>query len=60
MSVEAQHNGDKPVWLIDTDKQATFSLWHERRAAEIPQRTEVPFALLAAGLVALAQRGAAL
>ena len=58
LSVEAERNGDTPVWLIDTDKQATLSLWHERRAAETPQRAEVPFARLAAGLVALAQRGA--
>lgn len=59
LAVEAERCGDAPVWLIDTDKQATLSLWHDRRAAETPQRADVPFAQIAAGLKTLADRGAA-
>jgi chromosome partitioning protein len=59
LAVEAERCGDAPVWLIDTDKQATLSLWHDRRAAETPQRADVPFAQIAAGLKNLADRGAA-
>jgi chromosome partitioning protein len=59
LSVEAERNRDTPVWLIDTDKQATLSLWHERREAENPQRADVPFTRLAAGLATLARGGAA-
>jgi chromosome partitioning protein len=58
LSVEAESKGDKPVWLIDTDKQATLSLWHDRRVAESPQRADVPFTKIADGLVTLADRGA--
>lgn len=59
LAVEAERSGDGPAWLIDTDKQGTLSLWHERREAETPQRAEVRFAELATGLQKLAQRGAA-
>jgi chromosome partitioning protein len=59
LSVEAERSRDTPVWLIDTDKQATLSLWHERREAETPQRADVPFTRLAAGLATLARGGAA-
>lgn len=59
LAVEAERSGDAPVWLIDTDKQATLSLWHERREEESPQRADVPFTRLASGLTALAERGAA-
>lgn len=58
LAVEAERVGDAPAWLIDTDKQGTLSLWHERREAEMPQRADVPFPRLAAGLQALADRGA--
>jgi chromosome partitioning protein len=58
LAVEAESKGDKPAWLIDTDKQATLSLWHERREAESPQRADVPFTQIAAGLNTLAERGA--
>ena len=30
LAVEVERAGDDPAWLIDTDKQATLSLWHER------------------------------
>jgi chromosome partitioning protein len=59
LAVEAEHQGDGPVWLIDTDKQGTLSQWHERRAAETPQRAELPFARIAGGLSLLKQRSAA-
>lgn len=59
LAVEAERKGDAPVWLIDTDKQGTLSLWHERREADTPERAEVPLPRLAAGLQALAQRGGA-
>jgi chromosome partitioning protein len=58
LSVEAERSGDTPVWIIDTDKQGTLSLWHERRAEETPQRADVPFTRLGAGLQTLADRGA--
>ena len=59
LAVEAQRIENTPVWLIDTDKQGTLSLWHERREAETPQRADIPFSRLASGLTALAERGAA-
>jgi chromosome partitioning protein len=59
LAVEAERVGDAPTWLIDTDKQATLSLWHERREQDTPQRAEVPFPRLAGGLSSLAERGAA-
>jgi chromosome partitioning protein len=36
MAVEAEHAGDGPAWLIDTDQQATLSRWHDRRESEMP------------------------
>jgi chromosome partitioning protein len=59
LAVEAEHQGDGPIWLIDTDKQGTLSQWHERRTAETPQRADLPFAQLTAGLSLLEKRGAA-
>jgi len=59
LAVEAERVADAPVWLIDTDKQATLSLWHERREQDTPQRADVPFVHLASGLTTLAERGAA-
>jgi chromosome partitioning protein len=59
LAVEAERVGDAPAWLIDTDKQATLSLWHERREQDTPQRAEVPFTRLASGLASLSKRGAA-
>src|SRR5271167_597559 len=56
LAVEAERVGDAPAWLIDTDKQATLSLWHERREHDTPQRAEVSFGRLAAGLTSLADR----
>jgi chromosome partitioning protein len=58
LAVEAERAGDT-AWLIDTDRQATLSLWHERRKADTPQRLDVPFARIAEGLATLAAREAA-
>jgi len=59
LAVESERAGDGPTWLIDTDKQGTLSLWHERRESETPQRADVPFARLAQGLKMLEDSGAA-
>lgn len=59
LAVEAERAGDGPAWMIDTDRQATLSQWHERREADTPQRADVPFSKLGAGLDALAKGGAA-
>ncbi|MGH7744191.1 MAG: AAA family ATPase [Candidatus Dormibacteria bacterium] len=59
LAVEAERVGDKPTWLIDTDKQGTLSLWHERRESGTPQRADAPFARLAEGLKVLRDQGAA-
>ena len=59
LSVECERCGDGPACLIDTDKQATLSLWHQRREQDSPQRVELPFARLSQGLTALAERGMA-
>ena len=59
LSVEAERKGDAPAWLIDTDRQATLTRWHERRPTETPQRGEVRFEKLMTGLATLAGNGAA-
>lgn len=58
LAVEAERAGDGPAWVIDTDRQGTLSVWHERRAAETPFRATLPFAKLLAGLSTLKERGA--
>lgn len=58
LAVEAQCDGKAQVFIIDTDKQGTLSLWHERREVETPQRADLPFSRLADGLKTLADRGA--
>jgi chromosome partitioning protein len=59
LAVEAERAGDGPAWMIDTDRQGTLSRWHESREADTPQRADVPFSKLAAGLDALGKQGAA-
>ena len=56
LAVEAERGGDEPVWLIDTDRQATLSLWHERRKEETPQRLAVPLPRIHEGLSKLDQQ----
>jgi chromosome partitioning protein len=58
LAVECERAKDGPAWLIDTDKQGTLSLWHERRESDVPQRADVPFARLAQGLKMLEDGGA--
>ena len=59
LAVEAERNGDAPAWVIDTDRQATLTRWHERREPETPQRGDVRVERLAAGLATLSAQGAA-
>lgn len=59
LAVEAERSGGGAAWLIDTDKQATLTLWHERREDDSPQRLEVPFTRLAVGLKSLVANGGA-
>lgn len=59
LAVEAERASDAPTWVIDTDKQGTLSLWHERREQETPHRADVPFARLAQGLKMLANQDVA-
>jgi chromosome partitioning protein len=58
LSVEAERTKD-PVWLIDTDRQATLSLWHERRKQDTPHRLDVPLDRMKDGLAKIAAQGAA-
>jgi len=58
LAVEAQRDEQSQVFIIDTDKQGTLSLWHERRETETPQRVDLPFSRLADGLKTLSERGA--
>lgn len=58
LSTQAERAGDGPVYLIDTDPQGTLTRWHSLRAAEAPQRVEVPFIAISKGLAKLKERGA--
>ena len=58
LGVEAARAGDGPVYLIDTDPQASLTKWHGKRTAEIPQLVEVAFDRLAKGLDTLRRNGA--
>ena len=58
LSTQAERDGEGPVFLIDTDPQGTLTKWHSLRAAETPQRVEVPFTAIGQGLAKLTQRGA--
>ena len=59
LAVEAERNGDAPAGVIDTDRQATLTRWHERRTPDTPQRGDVRVERLAAGLATLSAQGAA-
>jgi len=58
LAVEAERTGDA-AWLIDTDRQATLSLWHERRKVEAPPRLDIPFTRIAEGLARLSAQAVA-
>src|SRR5262245_19883546 len=57
LSVEAERTGET-AWIIDTDRQATLSVWHERRQNETPQRLDAPLERIPAGLEKIASQGA--
>lgn len=59
LSVEVERAGDGPAWIVDTDPQGTLSQWHDRREHDSPQRAEIAFDNLAAGLKNMQGRGAA-
>ncbi len=56
LAVQAERSGDSPAWLIDTDKQATLTMWHDRREAETPGLFEVSLPRLPQALMKLALR----
>lgn len=58
LAVEAERSGDVPTWVVDTDRQATLTRWHDRRESDSPQRGVVPFSELAIGMTKLAGLGA--
>lgn len=58
LAVEAERSNE-PVWLIDTDRQATLSLWHERRKNETPQRLDAPLERMPDALKKVAEQEAA-
>jgi chromosome partitioning protein len=58
LSVEAERRGDSPAWLLDTDRQATLTRWHERRQQDKPQRGEIRFEKLRQGIETLREKGA--
>ena len=59
LAVQAERSGDSPAWLIDTDKQATLTMWHDRREAETPGLFEVALPRLPQALMQLDTDGAA-
>lgn len=58
LAVEAERNNDA-AWVIDTDRQATLSLWHERRKDDTPQRLDAPLDRIPEALARVAEQGAA-
>jgi chromosome partitioning protein len=58
LAVEAERAGEV-AWIIDTDRQATLSLWHERRRNDTPQRLDAPLDRMADALAKIAAQGAA-
>lgn len=58
LSVEAERSGE-PAWVIDTDRQATLSLWHERRKNDTPHRLDAPIERISQALGKVAEQGAA-
>src|SRR5579875_665629 len=57
LAVEAERVKEV-AWIIDTDRQATLSLWHERRRNETPQRLDAPVERLPEALTKVAAQGA--
>jgi chromosome partitioning protein len=59
LAVEAERAGDGPVFLIDTDPQATLTGWHSKRESEMPARVDLPFSGLEKGLELIQSHGGA-
>jgi chromosome partitioning protein len=57
LAVEAERSGEA-AWVIDTDRQATLSLWHERRQNDTPQRLDAPLERMPEALAKVAAQGA--
>lgn len=57
LAVEAERTGET-AWVIDTDRQATLSLWHERRENDTPQRLDAPVERMPQALAKIAEQGA--
>lgn len=57
LSVEAERCKEV-AWVIDTDRQATLSLWHDRRKNDTPQRLDAPLERMPAALAKVAEQGA--
>lgn len=58
LAVEAERSSES-VWVIDTDRQATLSLWHDRRTSDTPQRLDAPIDRMPDALSKVAGQGAA-
>jgi chromosome partitioning protein len=58
LAVEAERNSEA-AWVIDTDRQATLSLWHERRKNDTPQRLDAPLERMPDALAKVAGQGGA-
>lgn len=58
LAVEAERNGET-AWVIDTDRQATLSLWHDRRQNDTPQRMDAPVERMPQALAKIAEQDAA-
>jgi chromosome partitioning protein len=58
VAVEAERAGDGPVYVIDTDPQASLANWHHARKEETPRRVELTHSLAAtrAGLEKMGAR----
>ena len=59
LAVEAERVGDGPVFLIDTDPQATLSGWHTKREADTPARVDLDLHGFEKGLELIRAHGAA-
>jgi chromosome partitioning protein len=57
LSVEGERAGDGPVFLIDTDPQATLTAWHTKREVETPARVDLSFEGLEKGLELIRSHG---
>jgi chromosome partitioning protein len=59
LSVQAEHEGNGPVFIIDTDPQGSLTAWHTKREHDAPVRVDLAFEGLAKGLETLRGKGGA-